>query len=53
MSYKALYKALHRRYLTETWNCGYGLPVTQKEKYLEIPKCNNIKNNSKKQASGK
>ena len=53
MRYSALNIAPHRRYLTEFWNFGYGLQAKQKENYLYIRKCNNIKNNSKKKNSGK
>ena len=53
MSYRALYNVPHRRYLTKFWNFGYDLRVKRKENYLNIRKCNNIKNNSKKQNSGK
>ena len=44
---------VHRRYLTEFWDFGYGLGVKWKENYLHIGKCNNITNNSKKRSSGK
>ena len=53
MRYRALNNAPHRRYLTEFWNFGYGLRVKRKENYLYIRKCNNIKNNTKKQNTGK
>ena len=43
---------VHRRYLTEFWNFGYGLGVKWKENYLHIGKCNNITNNSNKRNAG-
>ena len=51
--YRALNNAHHRTYLTEFWNFRYGLRVKQKENYLYIRKCNNIKNDAKKRNSGK
>ena len=49
MSYRALYNASHRRYLTEFWNFRYDLQDKRKENYLYIWKCNNITNYSKKE----
>ena len=48
MSYIALNKAPHLRYLTEF---EHGLRVKRKEKHLYIRKCNNNTNNYKKQNS--
>ena len=53
MRYRALNDVPHSRYFTEFWNFKYGLRVKRKENYWYIPKCNNIKNNSKKRNSGK
>ena len=51
--YRALYNALHRRYLIECWNFWYGLRVKRKENDFCIRKCNNMKNNYNKQNSKK
>ena len=51
--YRAFNNAPHRRYLIKFWSFGYGLLVKRKGNYLYIQKCNNIKNNTKKQSSRK
>ena len=44
MTYRALKKEPHRRYLTEFRIC---LRVKRKEKYLYIGKCNNVRHSRK------
>ena len=52
MRYRAVNNAPHRRYLAEFWDFWYRFRVKRKENYLYIRKCNNTKNNYKKQNSG-